>query len=148
MKRLGLALGIVTTFGLAMAGNTRLSPLPTAQAEEGCSEKTLRGDYLMSARSDRAPNDTAVNYPRVFAGVVIFDGKGRFSSMVTRSLGGQIQREVLNDGSYTLDSNCVGTQTFEGGTSHWDLFASRDGDEVQAIQTDEGRITTRTYKKR
>jgi len=148
MKRLGLALGIVTTFVLATDGNTQLGPLPDAATRRDCSERTLHGEYLLTGRSDRAPNDPQTNYPRVFAGVAFFDGEGNFSVSTTRSLGGTIQR-VVNEGTYTLDSNCVGTHTLTTGQmTHWDLFASRDGDQVHAIQTDEGRITTRTYTQR
>lgn len=117
------------------------------EKEEGCTLETLQGEYLFTggaqANINQRDNPT---YPRVFAGVVTFDGAGNISGLETRSRGGQINRRITFAGTYTLDSDCTGTVA--GDSTNWDMFVNRDGSEGNLIRYDDGAIATRSFKKR
>ena len=121
----------------------------SAQAgERGCRLDTLQGEYLYTGRADRAPDDPATTFPRVFAGVWTFDGEGNLTQFETFSGGGQIFRRVTRPATYTLDSDCTGTLHFLDTGANYDLFVSRDGSEGNAVRYDDGHIATRSFKRR
>ena len=128
-----------------MAG--ALAPALQAAQGDGCSVATLQGEYLWTGRADRAPDAPEMNFPRVFLGVMTFDGAGRVSATSTASMGGVISRGV-SSGSYTLEFDCTGTMTFETSGTHWDMVLTTDGNEGQLIRTDDGTIATRSFKRR
>jgi hypothetical protein len=155
MKLTSTSFVVATTVGgfllLGSSGNGRIvqAVAPGLLAAQGaeCSAATLQGDYLWTGRADRAPDAQETNFPRVFLGVMTFDGVGSVSATSTSSSGGVISRGV-SAGSYTLESDCTGTMGFEGSGTHWDMVITTDGNEGQLIRTDDGTIATRSFKRR
>jgi hypothetical protein len=124
-----------------------LTPSLQAAQGNGCSVATLQGEYVWTGRADRAPDAPETNFPRVFVGVMTFDGTGSVSATFTSSMGGVISRGV-SSGGYTLEFDCTGTMTFEASGTHWDMVLTTDGNEGQLIRTDDETIATRSFKRR
>jgi hypothetical protein len=55
-----------------------------------------------------------------------FDGDGNVSGFATSSAGGVIVRRAPVTATYTLDSDCTGTLTFEAAQAHWDIVVTRE----------------------
>jgi hypothetical protein len=126
-----------------------------AQAGQGgpptCSLATLRGVYMF-AQSGYAT--AAANGPLVPGGVTgedIFYGNGKFDSLATISLGGQIFQAVAAPGTYTINPNsdnppsrCTGTVTVKMQPNapdvHLNIFIQPDGDQFFTIQTDSTNV--------
>ena len=142
-----LVIVFASLFVWSLISNVQAPNVQASEEPRGCGQRTLRGEYLLTGRADRAPNDPATNFPRVFAGVWTFDGAGNLSQFATESFGGQINRRVTLLATYTLDSDCTGTLHFETG-ANWDLFTNRNGSEGNAVRYDEGFIATRSFKRR
>jgi hypothetical protein len=142
-------IGSAFVCGTPLNGRIARAVAPSLLAAQGddCSVATLQGDYLWTGRADRAPDAQETNFPRVFLGVMTFDGAGNLSATSTSSSGGVISRGV-SPGSYTLESDCTGTMTFEASGTQWDMVITTDGNEGQLIRTDDGTIATRSFKKR
>jgi hypothetical protein len=140
---------LLLLLGSSASGRIAGALAPTLQAAQGngCSVATLQGEYLWTGRADRAPDAEETNFPRVFVGVMTFDGTGNVSATSTSSMGGVISRGV-SSGSYTLEFDCTGTMTFETSGTHWDMVLTTDGNEGQLIRTDDGTIATRSFKRR
>ena len=52
---------------------------------------------------------------------------------------------ITYTGSYTLKRDCSGTATLTdnlGGTAHFDIFVTNNGESTTFIQTDAGYVTT------
>lgn len=79
----------------------------------------------------------------------VFDGAGKFTGKQSSSRGGKIGREKLQ-GTYTLDSDCTGTLTFDSlltyGQTHWDLYVTEDHKKGYLIRMDEGSMAVRRLR--
>jgi hypothetical protein len=121
----------VTAFVLA------LTAAPAAKAADlGCSNAILRGTY-----SDQ---DTGVIVGLgPFAGVNVdtFDGKGHMTISGISSVNGQVSPGV-ETGTYTVNPDCTGTYTVEGGGLTIDAFfvIDDDGNELKIVITDPGNV--------
>ena len=117
--------------------------------DKGCTLATLEGGYLWTgtAQASISQRDDPT-YPRIFAGVLTFDGAGNLSILETDSLGGQINRRISVPATYTLDSDCSGAIHITQTGTNWDLFVSRDGSEGNWMRYDDGAIAARSFKKR
>jgi len=105
-----------------------LAPID-ALAQEQCSLRTLKGQYVLSGRGYIDPGDPGVQ--RVHRGLLVFDGAGNVSGKQSSSRGGKIGHEKLQ-GTYTLGGDCSGTMTFgsvakPGSQIHWDVYVTQDG---------------------
>jgi hypothetical protein len=76
-----------------------------------------------------------------------FDGEGNVSGFAASSAGGVIVRRAPVTATYTLDSDCIGTLTFEAAQAHWDIVVTRKKERTY-IRVDDGTIATRYIKKR
>lgn len=144
---LGVAgmLALISGLSLHSAGQTRRG---LSEGQE-CSEATLQGEYLIIGRADSRSDSPNPARPLVFAGVRIFDGEGNLSQIETVSRGGEILHEE-EPGTYTLDSNCIGTVTVltPPPARSFDIFVARDGSEGVAVGTATGGIASHTFKRR
>jgi hypothetical protein len=125
-----------------------LTSLAQAQAE-GCTTETLQGRYVFTGRGFIEPGEPGIQ--RVHYGTFVFDGTGKFSGKQSSSRGGKIGREKLQ-GTYTLDSDCTGTMTFEsvvnaGSQIHWDLYLTEDHKRGHIIRMDDGSMAVRSFEK-
>jgi hypothetical protein len=142
MKRAGLwAIGIGA---LVSAG-----PLTVEQAyswDQGgptsCSNATLKGVYMSASSGYTTLNGSLV--PIGVAGKDIIYGNGKFDSLVTISIGGNIIPDDAAPGTYTVNSDCTGTFTVNMTPPtpdvHLDIFVAPDGSEYFTIQTDPGNV--------
>jgi hypothetical protein len=100
---------------IALTGGTFGSiSISNAYGEAACDLSTLQGQYVWTARADRALDDPQTNFPRIFAGALNFDGEGNFSGTFTASFGGTIARRGTTGGTYALNSDCMGSFNLDG----------------------------------
>ena len=115
-----------------------LSPgLLRAQSQCVRENATLSGSYITKAVGFAGGNPVAV------VGISTYDGKGNFQFTATVSQNGTIVRGG-GPGTYTVNRDCTGTQTFGPGFAHYDFVVSENGDKVTYIQTDPGTTITVT----
>ena len=102
-----------------------------------CTERTLRGSYVFSASGFNIVG--GVQQPKAIVEVIVFHGDGTLDvAAATVSLNGAIIRSLPSSGTYTVEDNCLGTITFNGPT--YDMFLSKDGDDISMIQTNTGTV--------
>jgi hypothetical protein len=112
-----------------------------------CSVATLVGDYLFTGSADAPMYEHIATFPRVFAGMYTFDGRGNMTGVSSQSRGGVIVRRLHVMATYTLDSECMGTITFHPDEPLFDIFIALDGSEGNFIRVDKDTIATRTIKR-
>jgi hypothetical protein len=139
MKRLFLrgilaaAIALPALSGAAWAGG---------KDDFGCSNATLTGLYMFAQSGYTTVSGSLV--PEGVTGRDIFDGKGKFDSLATISIGGDIIQGDAAPGTYTVNSDCTGTLTVHMTPPvtdvHLDIFVVPDGDAYYTIQTDPGNV--------
>jgi hypothetical protein len=134
---------IARTLTIAAVAALVLSIAPSAKADnKGCSNITLKGTF-----SDRdtgwiflAPAPAA---PVPFVGVNLdtFDGNGNLTTTGTSSLNGNIMQGSAK-GTYTVNPDCTGTYTVQGGglTVHAFFVIDDTGNELNIVITDPGTV--------
>lgn len=103
-----------------------------------CSAATLRGTYLFQGNGWSVSGGTAK--PVAFAGADHFNGAGHFQEKSTVSTNGVITGSSAYTGTYKVAANCTGTFTL-GGTFHFDLYTSPDGNAFTDVETDPGSVS-------
>src|SRR5262245_44248040 len=96
----------------------------------GCSVDTLDGDYIWSFNRLNVAKGTH----RDALGVMMFDGAGNVSAVVTFNDDGVSTLRVPPTGTYAVDADCTGTLILDG-VNYWDLVLTNDGHEGRVIQT-------------
>lgn len=120
---------------LATIVGTGLAATAAVQAHDHvCSDETLHGLYVFNASGYNVTPNGAV--PKAIVESIRFAGDGNLTvPAATRSVNGMIVRSAPNGlGTYTVESNCVGTVSFTPGPS-FDIFVSPNGTEIFMIQT-------------
>jgi hypothetical protein len=106
-------------------------------ARRACTDRTLRGSYVFSASGFNIVG--GVQQPKAIIEVIVFNGDGTLDvPAATVSLNGVIVRSLHSVGTYTVEDTCSGTVTFNGPT--YDIFLSRDGDDISMIQTNPNTV--------
>lgn len=100
----------------------------------------LQGPYVTHATGFAGGTPIAV------VGITTYDGSGGFSLSATASFNGTIFKGGSGTGTYTINSDCTGSQTFgsEPNTAHYDLVVTPDARQITYIQTDAGTVVTVT----
>ena len=129
---------LVGTNGDGNRGGQEASGVSTAEtARSACSERTLRGSYVFSASGFNIVS--GVPQPKAIVEVIVFNGDGTLEvPAATVSLNGVIVRSLHSVGTYTVADDCSGTIAFTGPT--YDMFLSKDGDEISMIQTNPNTV--------
>jgi hypothetical protein len=152
MKRIGLwavGIGVLVSVGLLTVEQG------FARENDGapkCTLATLKGRYLFGG-------GTGTLFPPAFglteqaigsaAGFHIFNGNGTGHDYVTFTINGIDQHVPSpNDLTYTLNPDCTGTYAIVGGGPTFDIFVSPNGDEMTAINTNEGAAGSYTPSRR
>ena len=105
--------------------------------DEACTVRTLRGSYVFSASGFNIVG--GVQQPKAIVEVIAFNGDGTLNvPAATVSVNGVIFRSVNSPGTYTVEDDCSGTVTFNGPT--YDMFLSKDGDDISMIQTNPNTV--------
>jgi len=115
-----------------------------AQGKATCTMAALKNTFGF-----RGGGYTASLAPYAYSGQVKLNGVGGITGSETASFGRTIQSFPLT-GSYTVNANCTGTATFNGGTgnvSHTNFVIVNGGLAAMQIQTDANFITTNFVQK-
>ena len=145
-----MAIGGARLVGANGHGNGKgeeASGFATKGERGACTERTLRGSYVFSASGFNIIG--GVQQPKALVEVIVFHGDGTLDvAAATVSLNGTIIRSLPSVGTYTVEDNCLGTINFNGPT--YDMFLSKDGDDISMIQTNTNtvfqRLATRTSR--
>jgi hypothetical protein len=138
---------ILTLFALITSGVAVVSS--PVFAGDQCSVATIKGSYLYAQDGIVLGKLADRNQPFAQAGRERFDGKGGMSGIYSGNFNGVITRGSYK-GTYTMNSNCSGTVTFEDNqknVSHYDIYATQNGNEFVFVQTDSSSITA-AYERR
>src|SRR6266496_2177442 len=134
MSWLFLACALVSLVAVALGFGTSGTALADSPAV-GCSAQTLRGSYVFNPHGFNIVNGAAQPIA-VFEGID-FNGDGTLTvPFATVSINGLIlQFPPGGTGTYTLDSNCEGTLTFDLGPVHYNISVRPSGREIWMIET-------------
>ena len=108
-------------------------------AEAKCSESTLHGTYLFANDGVEIRGNNQI--PFAVAGREVRDGKGNIKGVASGNF-----NEPFS-GTYTVNADCTGTNTFTDGT-HYDMFIAPDGSEFTVVQTHPKKFVTSWTTKR
>jgi hypothetical protein len=115
----------------------------------GCSNATLKGLYMFAQSGYTTVSGSLV--PEGVTGKAIFHGNGKFDSLATISIGGDIIPDDAAPGTYTVNSDCTGTVTVimtpPTPDVHLDIFVAPDGNKFFTIQTDAGNVLSGTEQR-
>jgi hypothetical protein len=110
-----------------------------------CSEATLNGTYLFAYDGVEITGNNQI--PFAVAGREVRDGKGNINGVSSANFNGSITRNEPFSGTYTVNADCTGTNTYPDGT-HYDMFIAPDGSEFTVVQTHPKRFVTSWTTKR
>jgi len=110
-----------------------------AQDQDLCSLATLNGRYVFDATGWNVVNGSAV--PKTVVEFLRFKGDGTLTSIATAVVGGNIiANDATGSGTYTVNSDCTGTLTFNGSGLTFDLFIAPSGRQFHMIETATGQM--------
>jgi hypothetical protein len=133
------SLAIVAFFGTTSNLHAASS---TNQTTDHCSLGTLKGRYIFSDTGFTIIGSKQI--PFADAGQETYDGNGHVRGVSTQSINGKISRLVNYSGTYTVNSQCIGTYTVTdttGFTTHFDQFIASDGSKLTYVETDPGMVS-------
>ncbi|MFY0567482.1 hypothetical protein ACN28E_27165 [Archangium lansingense] len=144
MKRLQwYVMGSVLTAGLLGLAHEAFGGAPAAEVSSNtqCTPRMLKGTYVYA--NDGYIVTGSERVPFAQAGGEHFPGDGTLTGSATVSTNGEITR-ITYTGTYTVEPDCSGTATLTdnlGGTAHFDIFVTKNGESTSFIQTDPGYVT-------
>jgi hypothetical protein len=105
-------------------------------SDQGCSTSTLKGSYRFLATGTRVGVGPIATLAETF-----FDGSGNRQGTSTTSVNGNISTGT-STGTYTVNSDCTGTQTLvsSGQDVHLNMIIDSNGAYVFFIRTDPGFV--------
>jgi hypothetical protein len=136
-----LAIAAMAFFGFASNNSYAVSSLNKTSGR--CSLSTLQGTYLFSDNGFTITGSK--QSPFADAGYETFDGSGHVHGIFTQSDNGKISRLVTYTGTYSVTSQCTGSETIKdatGTTSHFDQFIAPDGHALSYVETDSGVVSS------
>jgi hypothetical protein len=112
-RRIGwIGISAAVTAGLLAVDSRWQKLVPVAHAadnsDDSCSVGSLRGLYALN-RQGTLFTPAPVPYGEV--GIFTFDGDGHLSGTVTVNIGGTLHPGINVTGTYTVNSDCSGTNT-------------------------------------
>ena len=117
----------------------------------GCSESTLKGNYVWAYDGFQVMGETATQrIPLAYAGRDVWNGNGTMTGVGSGSVNGVPDGLVTTTGTYTLEADCTGALTQVdalGNTTHWDLFVLNNGALITYVQTDAGWVASGTEQR-
>jgi len=101
----------------------------------GCTSATLKGTYIFEASGYNIVN--SVPQPKAVVEYLSFAGDGTLSSVATAVVNGSVVGGDFNQGTgtYTVNSDCTGTLTFDGSGFTFDLYLAPQGASFHMIET-------------
>jgi hypothetical protein len=119
-----------------------------AEPMKSCTNASWEGNYGYRLTGERIGG--ANPGPRAAVGKIISDGHGNLSGTETKSNSGAILQGLTFTGSYTMLADCTGTGVVtisDGDVRNFNFVVVEGSEEIIAIQTDDGRVTTVTATK-
>ncbi len=143
--------GTATTFSMVVVSNggqVELTETKAGASEYGYAvaqgKATCTNAGIKNTFGFRGGGYTSALVPNAFAGQVKVDGLGGITGSESASFGGTIESFSLT-GSYSVNSNCTGTATFNGSggeVAHTYFVIVNSGQSIMQIQTDANTINT------
>ncbi|MGA3092094.1 MAG: hypothetical protein ABSD75_26095 [Terriglobales bacterium] len=94
---------------LSIVSAIAFSVMPSASAQ-GCSDRSLNGSFGYTVTGTIVQNSgPLVAGPFVAVGRIVFDGKGRVSTVRSLNDDGIVLQNDSGTGTYTMNSDCAGT---------------------------------------
>jgi hypothetical protein len=137
-----VVLGVVGLVGVLGVGRGFAND---EDAEAKCSEATLEGTYLFANDGVEIRGNNQL--PFAVAGREVRDGKGNVKGVASGNFNGEVFRNEPFSGTYSVNADCTGTNTFTDGT-HFDMFIAPDGSEFTVVQTHPKKFVTSWTTKR
>ena len=112
-----------------------------------CSKATLDGQYLFAQDGVQIKGGDQV--PFAIAGYEVFDGNGKVKVVASANFNGDVVRNVVFTGTYTVKANCTGTSTANvpnEGRLDSDLFIAPDGSMFTFVQTNPSQQVTSGFE--
>src|SRR5215471_5014769 len=143
IAKLGTAVLLLTGLFVVLTTKFQARVVPVVKASEGCSVKTLHGNYGGVASALTLPNSIPGSTPQTITAfqpfsileVISFDGSGNFQSTVTASVGGTPAQSFPDTGTYTVNANCTGSLATASGFT-FDFIVFGGGKEIRYMETD------------
>jgi hypothetical protein len=110
-----------------------------AQADAGeCNLGTIQGVYASRLSGARVqPDGSIVEVANISR--YVRDGQGNYSAVTVENAGGVVAH-LTTTGTYTVNSDCTGTQEGVGATgavTHYELVIGNAGQSVELLRTDQ-----------
>jgi hypothetical protein len=122
---------------------------PSALADMGCSNATLKGTYIFAQSGWQIDADN-VRKPFAFSGLETYNGDGTMRGIYSGSADGVVLPMVAYTGISEINADCTGKQTFTddlGFVTHYDVFVAPSGEEFTFAQTDEGFVSASSERR-
>src|SRR5215213_8008164 len=124
-----VVLGVVGLAGVLAVGRGFAEDENAAKAK--CSKATLDGTYLFA--QDGVVVSGKDQGPFAIAGKDMYNGNGKVKAVVSANFNGEVVRQAVFTGTYTVKANCTGTVTY-GPTEVLDVFIAPDGSMFTFVQ--------------
>jgi len=142
MRAITIGLSVVILTGLVVTTGSHFNLVPSAKANQGCSLKTLQGNYggvwtglIYPAAPPKQPQAIGKFLPYDGMEVSSWDGAGNFSASDVFAVGGTPGQPATDQGTYTVNANCTGTLTLTNGLT-FDFILLHNGSEIRFAETD------------
>ena len=133
MRKIGI-IAVLSLMTLAIAAAAAVGT-GFAEAENAagakCSKATLHGTYLFA--QDGVVISGKDQGPFAIAGKDMYNGNGKVKAVVSANFNGDVVRQAVFTGTYTVKANCTGTVTY-GPTEVLDVFVAPDGSMFTFVQ--------------
>jgi len=133
MRKIGI-IAILSLMALAIAAVAAVGT-GFAEAENAagakCSKATLHGTYLFA--QDGVVISGKDQGPFAIAGKDMYNGNGKVKAVVSANFNGDVVRQAVFTGTYTVKADCTGTVTY-GPKEALDVFVAPDGSMFTFVQ--------------
>ncbi|RPK54557.1 hypothetical protein EES43_28705 [Streptomyces sp. ADI96-02] len=134
-----------TVAAVTLAGALPAGAAPPASHPQGCSVRTLQGDF-----GGNFSGTSASAGPLAYQALVTFHGNATATARATLMTETSGPTSFTSTITYTLKRDCTGTLTAQrstGQTIHYAITALAGGTEVALLQTDPGSVVTAQLKR-
>src|SRR5262245_1513019 len=100
--------GIFSVLVVGVAGLTIAGSTSQALARQGCSNETAAGEYALQATG----LTEGLSHTTADLGRIVVDGRGRLAGQLTVSVNGRIAQGQALAGTYGVQPDCTGAETF------------------------------------
>ncbi|MFJ4963819.1 hypothetical protein ACIP6P_15445 [Streptomyces sp. NPDC088729] len=129
-----------TVAAVTLAGALPAGAAPPASHPQGCSVRTLQGDF-----GGNFSGTSASAGPLAYQTLVTFHGNANATATSTLMTETSGPTRFTSTITYTVKRDCTGTLTARrstGQTVHYDITVVADGTQVALLETDSGSVVT------